>query len=214
MNKILPSILDVNDLEKFLQTIAILNDKTENKICKMHVDIMDGVFVENKFEDLTGIEKVKEHGFLADVHLMVEEPIEMARKAINLGADWITIHYEIENFDSTFNSLVDEKIPIAVSICPETDVTVLKPILEQIHHVLLMSVHPGKGGQAFIENTYDKIKEIRKFSNIPIIVDGGVNDSNIKAIFDAGANEVVVGSYLTKNIDLLNERVDKLSSLI
>ena len=77
-----------------------------------------------------------------------------------------------------------------------------------------MSVHPGKGGQAFIENTYDKIKEIRKFSNIPIIVDGGVNDSNIKAIFDAGANEVVVGSYLTKNIDLLNERVDKLSSLI
>ena len=214
MNKILPSILDVNDLEDFLQTITALNDKEENKICKMHVDIMDGVFVENKFEDLTGIEKVKEHGFLADVHLMVEEPIEMARKAINLGADCITIHYEIENFDSTFKSLLDEKIPIAVSICPETDVTVLKPILEQIHHVLLMSVHPGKGGQAFIENTYDKIKEIRKFSNIPIIVDGGVNDSNIKAIFDAGANEVIVGSYLTKNTDLLNERIGKLSSLV
>lgn len=214
MNKILPSILDVNDLEKFLQTIAILNDKTENKICKMHVDIMDGVFVENKFEDLTGIEKVKEHGFLADVHLMVEEPIEMARKAINLGADCITIHYEIKDFDNTLKSLIKEKTPVAVSICPETDVIALKPILEQIHHVLLMSVHPGKGGQAFIENTYDKIKEIRKFSNIPIIVDGGVNDSNIKAIFDAGANEVIVGSYLTKNTDLLNERIGKLSSLV
>lgn len=214
MNEILPSILNVNNLEDFLQTITALNDKAENKICKMQIDIMDGVFVKNKFEDLTGIQKIKEYGFLADVHLMVEKPIELARKAISFGADCITIHYEIKDFDNTLKSLIKEKTPVAVSICPETDVTVLKPILEQIHHVLLMSVHPGKGGQAFIENTYDKIKEIRKFSNIPIIVDGGVNDSNIKAIFDAGANEVVVGSYLTKNIDLLNERVDKLSSLI
>ena len=73
MNEILPSILNVNNLEDFLQTITALNDKADNKICKMQIDIMDGVFVKNKFEDLTGIQKIKEYGFLADVHLMVED---------------------------------------------------------------------------------------------------------------------------------------------
>ena len=99
---------------------------------------------------------------------MVEEPDALIEKAIEFGSDSITIHYEIKDFYRVLKYLmkVREKynINIGVSICPGTDVKVLEPILDKIDSVLIMSVHPGKGGQAFIKSSYDKIKDLRKLS--------------------------------------------------
>lgn len=136
MNKILPSILDVNDLDSFLKDIK------KSDISEIHIDIMDGIFTEKKCGDLESILKVKENGFLADVHLMVNEPVDMAKKAANYGADKVTIHYEIPDFENTLNELLRENIKVGVSICPDTDVNVLKLFLDKIESVLIMSVVP------------------------------------------------------------------------
>lgn len=136
MNKILPSILDVNDLDSFLKDIK------KSDISEIHIDIMDGIFTEKKCGSLESILKVKENGFLADVHLMVNEPVDMAKKAANYGADKVTIHYEIPDFANALNELLKKNIKAGVSVCPDTDVNVLKPFLDKIDSVLIMSVVP------------------------------------------------------------------------
>jgi len=215
MNKVLPSILGVKDVESFLDILIDLKNKQISDINSIHVDIMDGIFVENKCVDLSVIKHIKEKEFIADVHLMVESPKELIEKAIGYGADNITIHYEIKNFYDMLKLLLKYRekynINVGVSICPETDTNVLEPILDKIDSVLVMSVHPGKGGQAFIEDSYSKIGKLRNLSkNIRIVVDGGVNNSNIEKILKNGADNVVVGSYITADITSSSEKIQSL----
>ena len=216
MNKILPSILQVKKLDEFLDIIKDLNKEKISNINAMHIDIMDGIFVENRCEDISAIKVVKEKDFIADVHLMVEEPSELIEKAIKFKADNITIHYEIKDFYKILKLLFlyREKynINVGVSICPQTDVSMLEPIIDKIDSVLLMSVHPGKGGQAFMEESYSKIKSLRNLSDkIRIVVDGGVNNTNISKILECGADNVVVGSYITSDISNVKEKLQNLS---
>jgi len=215
MNKVLPSILGVKDVNNFIDKLTNLRENKISDINAIHIDIMDGKFVENRCMDISDIEIVKDKGYIADVHLMVEEPEELIEEAIKLGADNITIHYEIANFYKTLKYLtkIQQKynIGIGVSICPETDIYALEPILTKIDSVLIMSVHPGKGGQAFIEDSYKKLKELRKLSKkIRIVVDGGVNNTNINKIIDSGADNVVIGSYLTSDINDLENKLKNL----
>ena len=215
MSRILPSILNVKDVSVFLGKLDSINMEHYEKVNEIHVDIMDGVFVESKCEDLESIKLIKEKGYLADVHLMVEKPKEYIDYALRLGADSITIHYEIGCFRDALNYLLELKntknIKIGISICPETDVSVLKPFLSKIDIGLVMSVHPGRGGQAFIEDTYNKIEELRNLSDkIRIIVDGGVNDKNIDKIISSGADSAVVGSYITRSLDEMSEKIESL----
>ena len=217
MNKVLPSILGLKETEEFLDILINLKKEKKTDINAVHLDIMDGIFVENKCIDISDIQIVKNKGFIADVHLMVENPEKLIQKAIELGADNITIHYEIDKFFEALRLLFKYReqydIGVGVSICPETNVNVLEPIIDKIDSVLLMSVQPGKGGQPFIEDTYYKISNLRKLSDkIRIVVDGGVNNTNIQAIMDAGADNVVVGSYITSDIDDIENRIKNLKT--
>ena len=219
MSKILPSILDVSDLNAFLDVLDKINAKDKFKIKKIHVDIMDGIFVANNKGNLNAIKTLNNRGYFSDVHLMVEAPEEMIKSAIELGANRITIHYEINNFKNCFEYLLElkntENIMIGISICPETEIAVLKPFLNKIDSVLIMSVYPGKGGQSFIDSTYQKISDLRKIAPyIKIVVDGGINNTNIAKVINYGADEAVVGSYITKDINDIENRIKTLKQLM
>ncbi len=212
MIKILPSVLQAEKMEFFLTLLK--KQKTIN-IDEIHLDIMDGVFVENMCERLDEITIVKKHGFKVDVHLMVAEPQKDILKSVSLGADSITIHEEIKGFEDILELLKriknEKGIKIGVSIKPQTDLELLKPYINDIDIVLLMSVEPGKGGQSFIENTYSRIAKLREISqNVIIMVDGGINESNIRKIYELGADKAVVGSYLTKDIKNLENNLRSL----
>lgn len=219
MNKVLPSILKIKDAEelnKFLDVLVDLNKRQISDIKAIHLDIMDGIFVDNKCLNIDDIKMVKEKGFIADVHLMVENPKELIEKSIELGANSITIHYEITEFYDMLKLLFKYRekynINVGVSISPDTDVKVLEPIINKLDSILIMSVYPGKGGQEFIDRTYDKIRKTRNLSDkIRIVVDGGVNNTNMQNILEAGANNVVIGNYLTSNFAEIEEKINKLN---
>ncbi|MDD2627341.1 MAG: ribulose-phosphate 3-epimerase [Clostridia bacterium] len=212
MIKILPSVLQAEDIEKFL---TLLKEQKIMDIDEIHLDIMDGVFVENTCEHLNEIITVKKYGFKVDVHLMVAEPQKHIIKAVDLGADSVTIHEEIKDLKSILELLKrikkEKDINIGVSIKPQTDVSVLVPYINDIDIVLLMSVEPGKGGQSFIKNTYSKIAELREMSpKLIIVIDGGVNESNVRKAYELGADKAVVGNYLTKDIKSLESNLKNL----
>lgn len=227
-NNISVSILDAQDKIKFLDDLKkvqeeILNLKIKTSIFDMqiHFDVMDKKFVPNEGVDLKYIKIVKEKGFYADVHLMVANPIEdgYIDEAIILGADNITIHYEIENFDKNLKYLLKKKkelklkenkeFSIGVSLKPNTQIDVLKKYISKIDKVLLMSVEPGKGGQKYIENTNDKIIFFKNnYPKVNLQVDGGVNIDTISEPLREKIDSVVVGSYLSKSLNF-NELYNK-----
>ena len=212
MRKILPSLLGVTDIKNFLERIQAMN---KNKICNIdefHVDMMDGKFVDNKCGKLEDIRTLNKFGMKSDVHFMYKDPENGIDKAVAYGANSITIHYEIPEFEKYLKKLKCIKeaynINIGVSIRPKTDENEMKKYIDDIDIILVMSVEPGRGGQSFIEDVYDKIKRVRQMKeDICIVVDGGINDKNIAKVFGRGADKVVVGSYLTDNEDMLEEKV-------
>ena len=110
------------------------------------------------------------------------------------------------------NYIKNKNIKVGLAINPDTDVEVIEPFLDKIDLVLVMSVVPGKGGQSFIESSLDKIRKIRNLNkNIVISVDGGINNTNIEKIKEAGASMCVVGSYITNNN--INEKVEELINM-
>ncbi len=132
MDKILPSILGVDDVQAFLDTLTNLNKQKISNIQEIHVDIMDGIFVENRHEKLDDIKIVKNNGYIADVHLMVQNPKQEIEYAVKLGADNITIHYEIDKFKYFLNLLIklkkEIKINIGVSVSPRNGYIAFKTI--------------------------------------------------------------------------------------
>lgn len=221
MDNISVSILDsknkinfLDNLKKISQQLQSYNIKNGIFDVQIHFDVMDLKFVPNTGVDLKYIKDVKKKGFYADVHLMVEKPIKdnYIDKAIEYGADNITIHYEIEDFDSTVNYLIKKKrelkqnekreLSIGVSLKPKTRIEVLKKYSSKINKILLMSVEPGFGGQRYIETTTDKIifaKEM--YPKLIIQVDGGINENTICEPIREKIDSIVIGSYLTKSLD-------------
>lgn len=211
------SILNVDDLRNFLACLneAKLKLESFSKVAeifdiKIHLDIMDNKFVPNFGVDLESIKIVKELGFFADVHLMVKDPLnEYTDKAISYGADNITIHYEIDNFDENIvllNSKVKianldlrKNITVGIAIKPDTDVRVLKKYEDMFSKVLLMTVEPGFGGQEYILKVNDKIDFVKSnLDDKTIQIDGGVKFETMSIPLRLGVNDFVVGSYITK----------------
>lgn len=206
MDKILPSILNVKNVESFLKKVKEMNEQGICNIREVHVDMMDGKFVDNLKGNLASIKSIKDVGMFSDVHFMYVSPKNEIKEAIEYGANSITIHYEIEDFEENLEMLKQAKkeydINIGVSICPETPEMVLDKYINDIDIILVMSVKPGKGGQTFIEETYEKIINIRNMNkSICIIVDGGINSSNILNVLKSGADKVVIGNFLTMHED-------------
>ena len=174
----------------------------------VHIDIMDGVFVPNISFGMPIISAVKKcTDLILDVHLMIVEPDRYLDEFIACGADIITFHIESldhERIVKACNYVHSRGKKVGISIKPSSPASSVIPYLDIIDMVLVMTVEPGFGGQSFMPETMEKIKEIRKInSNIDIQVDGGINDQTIKIANDAGANIFVLGTAFFKSEKLL-----------
>ena len=216
------SILNVENISCFLDKLKeyeqkLSNIKTDELFnITIHFDVMDNVFVPNTGIDIEKIKIVKDNGFYVDTHLMVAKPVEdgYIDKAIENGCRDITIHYEIENFEYALNYLKKKKnelngdLKIGVSIKPKTEISCLEKYIEKIDKVLIMSVEPGFGGQKYIDSVTKKVEELNaKYKNKYIQIDGGINDETIIYPIRNNINSIVVGSYLTKSIDDLFDKI-------
>ena len=160
MNPIFPSILSTNyfDLESNLEILA------SNKIDFIHLDIMDGHFVETISFGPSAVTALKsKFDFKIDSHLMVNNPQKMIPKFIESGSDWISFHVEItENIEENISILKKNNRKVGLVLNPDTNVETVFKYLNRIDYILLMSVFPGKGGQKFIESTVDKVFNLKK----------------------------------------------------
>lgn len=180
----------------------------------LHLDIMDGKFVENVHDDYELLEKsLIDNKKKLDIHLMVKDVTDYIQKYKKLNPYFITFHYEVfENIDRIINLIKDNNIKVGISIKPLTDVSLLIPYLDKVDLVLVMTVEPGKGGQKLIEKTLEKIDDLiylREKNNyhFKIEVDGGINDETIKKVYKSDIS--VVGSFITSS-DNYEERINKL----
>jgi ribulose-phosphate 3-epimerase len=215
--QISPSILSA-DFSQLGNEIKRLEEGGADLI---HVDVMDGHFVPNLTIGPPVIKALKKNCSIKfDVHLMISPVHKYIDAYADAGADIITIHPEAtDNLPSSIKKIKDLGKKVGVSLNPETKVSIIKDHLEQIDLVLIMSVNPGFGGQKFMPEVLDKIKElknIQKEQNIDfdIEIDGGINFENSKIAIEAGANILVSGTTIfksnngdiKKNIDLLKSR--------
>lgn len=175
----------------------------------IHLDIMDGIFVENKVDFDFNYEFNKK----LDIHLMVKNVEEYINKYKILNPDFITFHIEVEeDIDKLIKILKDNNIKVGISIKPNTDINLLNKYLPYIDLVLVMSVEPGRGGQKFIEESTNRInylKNLREKNNYSYLieVDGGINYDTIYKVSNADIK--VVGSYIT-NSDNYEEQIKTL----
>lgn len=173
----------------------------ENGAAYIHFDVMDGMFVPSisfGMPVLASIHDATEQ--FMDVHLMVQEPIRYVEAFQKAGADSVTVHLEAcEDVKTTLDKIHACGMKAGLAVNPETDVKELVPYLEDVEMILIMSVHPGFGGQKFIPESLDKIREVRAMLNeknleTDIQVDGGIYVENVREVLDAGANVIVAGS--------------------
>ena len=177
----------------------------------IHIDIMDGVFVPNLSIGLPVVEAIQRHAKKTmDVHLMIVRPeryIEAFRKA---GADIISVHIEAcPNLSVVLRQIKKLGAKAGIAVNPYTPISSLELVIGEADLVNLMSVHPGFGGQKFIESTFDKIRETKQLINETrskalIEIDGGVNLDNAKALLDAGADVLVAGNFVFNATDSAN----------
>ena len=173
----------------------------ENGAAYIHFDVMDGMFVPSisfGMPVLASIHDATEQ--FMDAHLMVQEPIRYVEAFQKAGADYVTVHLEAcEDVKTTLDKIHACGMKAGLAVNPETDVKELVPYLEDVEMILIMSVHPGFGGQKFIPESLDKIREVRamlKEKNLEtdIQADGGIYVENVREVLDAGANVIVAGS--------------------
>ena len=193
--KVSVSFLKTND--NLTQTIK----KIEQTDCDyIHVDVEDGIFVPNK----TGVIQSNLHNSLKklDVHLMCAHPSNFIEIYKDLNTEYITIQAEIkEDLNLLINKIKSYNIKVGIALNPETDIKEIEPYLNLIDQVLVLSVHPGKGGQEFIKDVIPKIEELIKLRNknnyhYIINVDGGINDKTINYLKDKQVDMVVSGSFV------------------
>ena len=174
----------------------------------LHLDIMDGHFVPNISFGPDVVQSLRKNSNLFfDVHLMLSNPNKHYESFIRAGADLITIHVEPEYpIEETINAIKDRGVLAAIAINPETDVNAVMPYLKMVDLVLVMTVHPGFGGQKLIASCLDKVRTIKEKQlelslGFRIEVDGGVNLENAKMCVDAGADTLVCGTSFYQSED-------------
>ena len=173
----------------------------ENGAEYLHFDVMDGMFVPSISFGLPVLASIREATRqVKDVHLMIQDPVRYVEAFKEAGADFLTIHLEAcQDPAAVIHKIHECKMKAGLSICPETDVREAEPFLDQIDMFLMMSVHPGFGGQKFIPESLDRIRAVREMAEVrgldlDIEVDGGIYLTNVEEALDAGANVIVAGS--------------------
>lgn len=220
MSEISISTLDIDEEN----AIGTFYNVETAKVNYFHIDAMDGKFVKNN-----NLNKMKDYALKLhtitmtplDVHLMVEKPKDVFDDFIDQEPDRVTFHLE-----ACFNSnevmknikyLIDNGIKVGIAINPDTEVEKVYEFLPYIHMVLIMTVVPGIGGQKLIPETIEKIKTLKQYCNskdldIDIEVDGGITDITAKDVIEAGANILVVGSYVW-NSDNYSEAIKRIKQI-
>ena len=212
---IAPSVLAA-DFSNLQRDIEMINESDANWF---HIDIMDGVFVPNISFGMPVLRDIKKHAKKTiDVHLMIVNPDQYIETFSKLGADILTVHFEAcTHMHRTVQAIKATGMKAGIALNPHSSVNQLKDIIKDIDLVCLMSVNPGFGGQSFIENTYNKVKELKELiqstgSDCQIEIDGGVTNENAEKLVHAGANILVAGSYVFKSSNP-TETISKLSKL-
>lgn len=196
-NVLAPSILSA-DFKVLGEQIRVTAD---NGAEYLHFDVMDGMFVPSISFGMPVLKSIQGvSGQVMDAHLMVIDPIRYVEAFQAAGADIVTVHLEAcEDIQAVLDKIHDCGMKAGISIKPATPVEALIPVLDQAEMFLIMSVEPGFGGQAFIPESLDKIKNLRALLDerkldADIEVDGGIYLTNVKEVLAAGANVIVAGS--------------------
>ena len=205
MIKIAPSILsaDFANLERDIQRIAAAD--------YVHVDVMDGVFVPNISIGIPVVRSIRPVTALPlDVHLMITQPVRYVERFCDAGADLVTVHVEAdsaENIHAAIENIHAKGKKAGVVLKPGTPAEAALPFLEKVELILVMTVEPGFGGQAFMADMMPKVAALRKLideknPSCELEVDGGVAPDTCRACIDAGANVLVAGSAVYKAADI------------
>lgn len=203
MKKIIAPSLLAADFANLQRDCEMLN---ESKADWFHIDIMDGVFVPNISFGMPVLKAIAAHAKKPlDVHLMIVDPDRYIETFAALNAAVLTVHYEAcTHLHRSLQKIKASGMKAGVALNPHTPVALLNDCIQDIDVVCLMSVNPGFGGQSFIEQTYAKVKALKKLieernASTKIEIDGGVTDQNAEALVDAGADILVAGSFVFKS---------------
>ncbi|MFC1690551.1 ribulose-phosphate 3-epimerase [Nanoarchaeota archaeon] len=198
--KIAPSILSA-DFGKLNEEIKEVEDSSD----LIHIDVMDGHFVDNLTIGPCVVKGMKSKLPL-DVHLMIEEPLKYAKAFAEAGANIISFHGELfdgkpEELAKAIEEVRSLGVKVGIVLNPDKAISIIEPILDKVDMVLLMTVYAGFGGQKFIEEVLPKIKELRSKFDGDIEIDGGINKETIKLAVEAGANVIVAGNSIFNTED-------------